>query len=156
MLSGSMAMIAYTVARTTRDIDLVIELAPDRVEDFCDLFKENFYLHKPSIEEEVKRSGMFNLIDERSGMKIDFIVRKNSAYRKLEFARKTQTELFSQKVWVVSLEDLIISKLGWIQELQSGRQMEDITLLLSNKVIDMNYIRKWINELNLATFDLIK
>ena len=71
MISGSMAMIAYTVARTTRDIDLVIELNIESVDDFCNLFKKHFYLHRSSIEEEVKRKGMFNLIDERSGMKID-------------------------------------------------------------------------------------
>jgi hypothetical protein len=60
MVSGSMAMIVYTVARTTRDIDMVIELQIDLVDDFCSLFRENFYLHRPSIEEEVRRHGMFN------------------------------------------------------------------------------------------------
>ncbi|HEU5291520.1 MAG TPA: nucleotidyl transferase AbiEii/AbiGii toxin family protein [Cyclobacteriaceae bacterium] len=155
MVSGSMAMIAYTVARTTRDIDMVIELNIESVDDFCELFKEHFYLHKPSIEEEVRKRGMFNLIDERSGMKIDFIVKKNSPYRKHEFERKNITELFGHQVWVVSVEDLIISKLIWIQELQSGRQMEDIKMLLANQTVDRVYIKKWINDLGLTTFDLI-
>ena len=155
MVSGSMAMIAYTVARTTRDIDLVIELNLESVDEFCSLFKNHFYLHRPTIEEEVKRRGMFNLIDERSGMKIDFMVKKNSPYRKLEFERKKQVELFGNNVWVVSAEDLIISKLIWIQEIQSGRQMEDIKLLLENPEIDRNYINLWINDLGLTTFNLI-
>lgn len=155
MVSGSMAMIAYTVARTTRDIDLVIALNIESVDEFCSLFKDHFYLHRPTIEEEVKKRGMFNLIDERSGMKIDFMVKKNSPYRKLEFERKKQVELFGNMVWVVSAEDLIISKLIWIQEIQSGRQMEDIKMLLENPEIDQNYISRWINELGLTTFDLI-
>ncbi len=99
---------------------------------------------------------MFNLIDERSGMKIDFMIKKDSPYRKLEFERKQFTELFGHKVWVVSVDDLIISKLIWIQEVQSGRQVEDIQALLTNQNIDLKYIRKWINELGLTTFDLIK
>lgn len=99
---------------------------------------------------------MFNLIDERSGMKIDFMIKKSSPYRKLEFERRQFTELFGHKVWIVSVEDLIISKLIWIQELQSGRQMEDIKMLLTNEGVDRKYIRKWINELGLTTFDLIE
>jgi len=154
MLSGSMAMAAYTVARTTRDIDIIIELDIESVDNFCSLFKEHYYLHRPSIEEEVMKHGMFNLIDERTGMKIDFLVRKNSPYRRLEFERRQLVELFGQRVWVVSVEDLIISKLIWIQQLQSGRQIEDIKMLLSNENIDRIYIREWINDLGLVTFDL--
>lgn len=54
MVSGSMAMVAYIVARTTRDIDMVIELNIESVDDFCNLFKEHFYLHRPSIDEETR------------------------------------------------------------------------------------------------------
>jgi len=32
---------------------------------------------------------MFNVIDHRSGFKIDFIIKKDSEYRWLEFSRKT-------------------------------------------------------------------
>jgi hypothetical protein len=96
------------------------------------------------------------LIDERSGMKIDFMIKKTTPYRQLEFERKQRTELFGQQVWVVSVEDLILSKLIWIQELQSSRHIEDLQMLLANEDIDQKYISKWVNELGLTTFGLTK
>ena len=84
MVSGSMAMVVYTVSRTTRDIDIVIELSKGSLKGFYEIFKANFHLHKPTVEEELSRRGMFNAIDHRSGMKIDFVIRKNSLYRKTE------------------------------------------------------------------------
>jgi hypothetical protein len=155
MVSGSMAMLVYTVARTTRDIDIVIELTPSLLPAFYGLFDERFYLHKPAVEESLRREGFFNIIDPVSGMKIDFIVRKNSVYRKTEFDRRQRHSLFGQEAWFVSLEDLILSKLIWIQQVQSGRQMEDIRNLLEHPATDRAYLQKWISELNLTTFGLV-
>jgi hypothetical protein len=154
MVSGSMAMLAYTVARTTRDIDIVIELSEKSLNSFYEIFKDQFYLHKPSVEEELHRKGMFNAIDNRSGLKIDFFVRKNSPFRKTEFERRTRQKLFGHEAWLVSIEDLILSKLIWIQEIQSDRQKEDVKSLLENKV-DRAYLDKWIHELKLNTFEIL-
>ena len=56
---------------------------------------------------------------------------------------------------LVSPEDLIISKIAWIQKIQSDIQKEDIKILLTIKNIDMRYIRKWIATLKLNTFGLL-
>jgi hypothetical protein len=155
MLSGSLAMSAYTIPRMTRDIDIVIDLDIHAIESFLNIFSQNFYIHRPSIEEEIKRKGMFNVIDHRSGYKIDFVVKKNSPYREEEFERKRRSEVFGFETWLVSAEDLILSKLIWIQELQSEKQIEDIKNLLENNTLDLSYIKKWIKELNLETFNLM-
>jgi hypothetical protein len=138
MVSGSMAMLVYTVSRTTRDIDIVIELSEESVEEFCEIFKTNFHLHKPTVQEELRRRGMFNAIDHRSGMKIDFVIRKNNLYRRTEFERKRRDFLFGQEMWVVAIEDLILSKLIWIQDVKSERQME--ALRVYSSILTMSII----------------
>jgi hypothetical protein len=155
MVSGSMAMLAYTMGRSTRDIDIVIELSEDALDQFFEIFGSHFYLRKQVATEEIRNRGMFNVIDHRSGMKIDFVVKKNSAYRKEEFGRRQNRILFGHSAWIVSVEDLILSKLIWIQDVQSNRQMEDIRELLAYTHLDMTYLKKWITELRLATFDLL-
>jgi hypothetical protein len=55
----------------------------------------------------------------------------------------------------VSPEDLIISKLIWIQQLQSAVQMLDIRNLVESDNLDWEYIDLWIRELNLNTFNLL-
>lgn len=57
--------------------------------------------------------------------------------------------------WLISIEDLILAKLSWIQELQSSQQMNDIRSLVDNVEIDWTYIHHWVQELALNTFQLL-
>ena len=125
MLSGSVALGLYTVARTTRDIDIVIELEESDVNKFVAGFDE-FFVDEIGVATEVKRGGIFNLIDKKTAFKIDFIVRSNSEYGNEEFSRRRKMTLDGVELWVVSLEDLIIAKVKWIQDFQSDRQINDI------------------------------
>jgi hypothetical protein len=59
------------------------------------------------------------------------------------------------EVWVVMPEDLLISKLIWIQDFKSNLQIEDIKNLMKIENLDFNYIDYWIKELGLNTFNLI-
>ncbi len=156
MLSGSVAMNVYTVPRMTRDIDMVINLSVSDIDKFTSIFKEGYYIYKDGIEEEVNRRGRFNVIDFDSGQKIDFIILKNTDFHLNEFNRRKQVMFYGFPVWVVSLEDLIIAKLIWIQTLQSENQMRDISNLLSVDQIDKKYVYNWITKMNLKTFNLIK
>ena len=156
MLSGSMAMGFYAIQRTTQDIDLVIELFKDDIPKIITAFAD-FYYHKISMEEAVSDNSMFNLIDQKSGLKIDFILRKNTEYDLLAFQRKQYLPLELGKnlyFWVITVEDLIIAKIRWIQVLQSEKQLRDIENLLFNPNIDKNYLIKWINKLELNTFSI--
>ncbi len=155
MLSGSIALNRYTIPRMTLDIDIVIELSVNNLEGFLKLWGENYYLNPDTVRKEVQRTGMFNIIDYESGLKIDFIIRKNTNYRLLEFQRRKKEKINDVEVWMVSPEDLIISKLEWIQLLQSDKQMADIRNLLSLPGIDLDYIKNWCKKLDLNTFDLL-
>jgi hypothetical protein len=155
MLSGSLAMNIYTVPRMTRDIDIVINMKLSDINKFIKIFEEGFYIYEEGIEEEVINRRMFNVIDNGSGFKIDFIVRKNTDFHRNEFNRRQQKRAFGFKPWVVSIEDLIISKLNWIQDLKSDTQISDIENLLSVPDIDKEYIEKWCEKLNLNTYNLI-
>ena len=98
---------------------------------------------------------MFNIIDHKSFYKADFVVLKNDAYERTKFGRRRLLDLMDMKIWVVSPEDLLLSKLIWIQGLQSAQQSEDIRRLAEVEGLDQNYILGWIKELKLNTFDLI-
>ncbi|GAH99841.1 unnamed protein product, partial [marine sediment metagenome] len=100
-------------------------------------------------------AGIRPSIDNNSGYKVDFIIRKDSEYRKLEFNRKKRTSVLGFDTWIVSVEDLIISKLDWIQQFQSDKQIDDIKNLLEHPKCDKAYIQTWCKKLNLKTFNLI-
>ena len=156
MVSGSLAFNVYCIPRMSMDIDFVIELNQANVADFLEIFKSGYYLDEETVRQEIKKKGMFNVIDHRSGLKMDFIVRKDTEYRRLEFSRKIQKLLEDIPVWIVSPEDLIISKIEWIQQLQSEKQSRDISMLLTTPGIDRGYITFWCNKLNLKTFNFFE
>ncbi|NPA44507.1 MAG: hypothetical protein GXO49_03135 [Chlorobi bacterium] len=154
MLSGSMAMSFYSVTRATRDIDIVVHMQEKDIDNFISNLN-NFYFNKETIKKEIRNKGMFNIIDFKSGFKVDVIILKDTEYFLEAFKNKKILNELGYEVFVISLEDLILAKIIWIQQLQSERQKEDIKMLLNNENTDIQYINKWANKLKLKTFGLI-
>jgi hypothetical protein len=155
MLSGSVAMSLYTEPRFTRDYDFVVHLGDENIDDLLKYFKEGYYCSEEAVRDAMKRKSMFNIIDHKSGYKADFVVLKNEPFRQTEFKRRQQVKFLEMNISIVSPEDLLLSKIIWIQEIQSGVQMEDIKLLSGLEELDWKYINGWIKELNLKTFNLL-
>ena len=149
MVSGSVAMNYYTVPRMTRDIDIVIEI--DDASSFYNTFKEEYYIDRKMVDDAIKNQFMFNIIHLKEVMKIDFIIRKNTEYRKVEFKRRRLVSIEGLKIFIVSIEDLIISKLLWAVDSRSELQIKDVINLLKEKV-DMEYINGWVKKLNISDF----
>lgn len=154
MLSVSFAMSVYAMPRSTRDFDFVVNINEEHVDQICATFGDQYYCEKTAIIDAIRRKSLFNIIDFNSGFKADFVVLKNSDYRKVEFERKIKNEFMGMEVFIVALEDLIISKLIWCQDTKSSVQIEDIEQLLTLENVDRNYINHWIKSLKLNTFEI--
>jgi hypothetical protein len=154
MLSGSLAMNFYAVSRMTNDIDIVIDLFLKDLDKFILQFEHDFYLDRDSVRESIVNRGMFNVIDQMTGLKVDFIVRHKTPFHIQEFSRREKVLILGKDAWIVTPEDLVVSKLIWIQDIVSERQQNDIRNLMELTGIDMDYIGDWIKELNLKTYNL--
>jgi len=156
MLSGSIALGLYTVPRMTRDIDFIIHLEAKNLDVFVNSFKDGFYCERDVVKDAMEGPvKMFNIIDHETGYKADFVVLKDDPFRLEEFNRRLKVSYFGKTVYVVSAEDLLISKLIWIQDFQSAIQIEDIKSLVVVDNLDWDYISIWVKQLKLRTFDLI-
>lgn len=150
MITESTASNFYAVPRMTRDIDIVVEIKREDASRLIENFKEDFYVDPDSIAEAVDKQGMFNVIHNEYVLKVDFIIRKKSAYRELEFGRRQRVEMEGIPLWVVSPEDLIVSKLFWAKDSSSELQLGDVRNLLGAlKELDKGYLEKWIHSLGL-------
>ncbi len=148
MLTGSMAMTYYAQPRMTRDIDLVVEILPRFIGRIEYVFKNEYYLSAESIKDAIDKKFMFNLIHINSAVKIDCIVRKNQKYRLVEFDRRNKIKVDDLEIFIVSIEDLIISKLLWAKDSHSEMQIKDVRNLLA-KNYDTKYIELWAKELDI-------
>jgi hypothetical protein len=82
-------------------------------------------------------------------VKLDFIVRKDSPYRQHEFGRRQRVRLPGFETWIVSREDLILSKLAWAKDSGSELQLRDVRALLAGSV-DRTYLERWAEELSVS------
>ncbi|HZS17429.1 MAG TPA: hypothetical protein VFA51_05785 [Candidatus Udaeobacter sp.] len=148
MLTGSMAMNYYAQPRMTRDIDVVIAITADDVERIVALFCTDYYINEQNLRESLAHESIFNLIHHESVIKVDCIIRKSSAYRKTEFERRQRISIRDFTTFIVSKEDLIISKLFWAKESRSEIQFGDVRNLLASGY-DGVYLQRWTRELGL-------
>jgi hypothetical protein len=148
MLTGSMAMNYYAQPRMTRDIDVVVAIKPNDVDRVVALFEPEYYVSKESVRESIEHESIFNLIHHESVIKVDCIVRKQNEYRKLEFERRQKVSILDFTTYIVSKEDLIISKLFWAKDSHSEIQLGDVKNLLATDY-DEGYLRRWTRQLGL-------
>jgi hypothetical protein len=150
MVTGSFAANYYAVPRMTRDIDLVVELSTGDADRFCALFEGDFYLDRTAVRAAIASRAAFNLIHLAHVVKVDFIVRRDSEYRRTEFSRQRRGRIEDHEVALVAPEDLIISKLDWMRETRSEVQLADVrNLLRSVPDLDKRYLERWSNRLGL-------
>lgn len=148
MLTGSFAMAYYATPRMTRDLDLVVALMESDIEPLVANFSADFYIDASAVRLAVKARRLFNLLHLESGIKLDFIVRQDSEFRRVEFARRAQVAFAGVCVWIASREDLILSKLIWAQETDSELQRRDVRALLADS-LDQAYLELWAGRLGL-------
>src|SRR4029434_9701858 len=149
MLTGSMAMNYYAQPRMTRDIDIVIAITPEDVGRISALFRPDYYVSEQNIRESLAHESIFNLIHQESVIKVDCIIRKSSEYRRIEFERRQKISIVDFTTFIVSKEDLIISKLSWAKDSHSEIQLGDVKNLLATGY-DAGYLQRWTRELELV------
>lgn len=142
MLTGSFAMAYYATPRMTRDLDIVVALVDRDAQTVVAAFAAEFHVDPDDVRNAIVSQRLFNLMHYASGIKVDFIVRKSSEYRRVEFSRRTQVALAGVQTWIVSREDLILSKLVWARDAASELQLRDVSQLLAGPV-DVGYLQQW-------------
>ena len=148
MLTGSLAMSFYARPRMTRDIDLVVTFELAKVNQFVDALGADFHADAGAITSALGDGRPWNIIHVPSVVKIDLIPRKDTSYRRAEFERRRRVELAGVPLWIVSIEDLILSKLEWSRESRSEQQRRDVALLL-DVPLDQVYLDEWAVRLGL-------
>jgi len=151
MLTGSLALALYARPRMTRDIDLVVECRARDAETIVQLFETDCYVEAQEVRDAIVSRSIFNIIHNEWIVKADFIVRKDGEYRRLEFERRRRFSVEGVPVWVVSAEDLVLSKLFWARDTGSELQGEDARVLVQTaEGLDWSYLEQWAGKLGVT------
>ncbi len=150
MLTGSFALAFYATPRMTRDFDIVVSIDASHVDRITEAFGDAHYIDADMVCAALVSATLFNVMHYATGLRIDLIVRKSTPYRVHEFARRREVRLGTVRTWIVSAEDLALSKLVWARDSGSDTQLRDVQQLLRGPV-DVDYLRRWAKDLDVVT-----
>lgn len=149
MVTGSFAMSAYGEIRSTRDIDIVVQLRENQATSLVNSFEGDYYISETSVRRAIVRRGMFNMIRQPFGEKIDCIVQKDTEFARTSFSRRRLAKVSDVEFWTTTKEDLIVAKLEWSRDSRSELQIRDIANLTSTEY-DSEYLERWVDRLALS------
>ncbi len=152
MLVGSVAANFYGHPRSTVGIDIVVDADEETLCRFARSLGEGYFISEDSVREAIRSGTLFNIIDDASGYKADFIVRKERAFSRTEFNRRVSITMVDKQLNMATPEDVILSKLEWSKLGSSERQWSDALQVakIQGETLDLDYIEKWARELDVA------
>lgn len=156
MVAGSVGAMIHSRPRLTVDMDVIVDLEPAKAVELSAAFDEPGYYLTPleSIEKEIERRGMFNLLHSSSGAKVDFILRKETPHAHEEFRRRTLQPFSDQfRAHAATPEDIMLGKLRYFREGGSEKHLGDIRSILDVRgdSLDFEYIESWVERLDLSS-----
>jgi hypothetical protein len=152
-ITGGVAAIAYGEPRTTRDLDLVVEIARTDLDRLvARLEAEGFYV--PGVDD-VKSGHLSTLgiTHTESVSRADLVIAGSDEFEQGKFARIRAIDFPSlPSLNFASPEDLILSKLSWGQRTQSEKQWRDVlgVIKVQGDQLDFEYLALWAERLGLV------
>jgi hypothetical protein len=145
-ITGGYAVSVWGRPRSTLDIDIIVQLFYPKLNALAnalDNFSKLGQIDRKMMEEAISRKGEFNFIHVETGIKVDFWI-KTDLFAKQELKRRRAKIINRKKVYFVSPEDLILSKLNWHKKSGSDYQLKDIdSVIKRQKNLNWKYIKKW-------------
>jgi len=149
LITGGMAVAVWAKPRFTWDIDIVIELLPEKLPLLAQrllAIDKDVYVSREAMRRALENKGEFNFIHPQTGLKVDFWVLKNDSFDKNRIKNPVKKIIDGQAVNFISPEDLILSKLLWHKISPSDKQTEDIKSVLRISKVDIDYIKQWAHK----------
>jgi hypothetical protein len=145
VVCGSLGSSFYGQPRATNDADIIISPTEDQLAAMLKSLEKRFYLNPETALEAMKIRSMFNVIDKEFGWKADLIFRPDNPYQLSKFNRRMRAKLWGIDLWILTPEDVILSKLDWAKESGSETQFRDVfgVVKLQWDKLDWDYLRHW-------------
>jgi hypothetical protein len=153
-VTGSMASSFYGEMRATRDVDLVVELAPWHVEKFCAAFPQpEWYVSTEAATKAATAGEVFNILHNPTRLKADIICFADNTFNEGRLMRSRVVKVAGLAVRMAAPADVILSKLLFFKKGGSDKHVRDILGMfrVSGEDIDLQFLDHW--SLRLAVRD---
>ena len=149
-IGGSVATIFYGDPRMTNDVDFITVLNHADIQRMPEFFpSSDFYLPPAETmmaEAARDQHGHFNIIHHATGFKADVFLSGRDEFNAWAFRNKRQAVFEGETLILAPPECVIVRKLEYYREGESGKHLEDIRSILriSSELIDHAVLDEWI------------
>jgi len=153
MLTGAWSVIYYGRPRASHDIDIVVEIKPEKLETVILLFSslDTDFTVQPEMIRQAVAGGQkfFQVVYLPTLVKIDFWLLQNDAFDQARFVRRQTVTILNQRMTTPTAEDTILKKLLWYRQAKLEKHLVDAAFVhqIQKNNLDRNYLTKWAKKL---------
>ena len=152
LLTGGIAATLHGRPRFTRDIDVVIDPTKAQLSQLLDTLDPNFVVNHDAAQDAFAQHGEFNAIHRALIFKVDFWFSTGNAFDRSRLVRAQAMEIApALTARIATPEDVIISKLLWLQQGATDRSSDDVHGIVRARgaELDLAYLEYMIREMGL-------
>ena len=154
MITGAYAVSYFGLPRATHDLDIVIEIRPVDITSVCRKFAGAYVVDKEMAENAVRYSTHFSIVHSNGDIKVDLWVLKNKAGERTRFERRKKISLFGKSTFIISAEDMILTKLEWFKRSKNTKHFDDVVSIIKVQAekLDTVYIKGLLDNLGIKKY----
>jgi hypothetical protein len=145
MIVGSLASNFHGIPRSTRDADFVVELRPGALQSLADALPSDLKVQRQGAFEVVTGTMRYVIELVNSPFLCELFVRSDDAHDQERFRRRQRVRMLDRLAFVASAEDMIVTKLRWVEEARRAKDREDVRNILAvrGSELDWTYLQRW-------------
>ncbi len=145
MVVGSLSSNYYGIPRSTKDIDIVAQLAAVPPREIVSRLGTRYRLQPQSSFETITSTVRY-IIDALDGpFQIELFQLSDDAHDQERFRRRIRKKIFGRDAFLPTAEDVVITKLNWASSREKGKDVEDVRSVIAVQAgsLDWDYIHHW-------------
>jgi hypothetical protein len=157
VIGGSLASSVHGEPRSTNDIDVVADVRARHIDDLVRDLANDHYVSREAVEDAVRSTGTFNVIQIHGAIKIDVFVVGNDPFDRERLRHREQIRVSSDPpidLFIDSAENTVLRKLEWYRRggEVSERQWRDVVgiLRIQTPTLDWSHLDQWAARLHVA------
>ena len=145
VLVGSFASNVYGIPRATQDADFVVQLGPGKLAELTAVLGADFVLDPQWRFETITGTQRAILRERETEFIIELFRHSNEPHDRERFARRKPLSIRGRTAWVLSPEDVVITKLHWLLLADRKKDYIDVQNVIAVRggALDWSYVESW-------------
>lgn len=145
---GSFAVNVYTAPRSTKDADFVVQMDRLPINALVAAVGPDFTFDPQMSFESVTLTPRYKIKHREAVFSVEFFGLTDDPHDRARFDRRVAGKIADRTAYVLSPEDVIVTKLRWAVRAKRPKDASDVGNVLAAQVgrLDLDYVRRWCDE----------